>query len=317
MKDWQRKAIELEGTGLSWRKIAKKLNKPKSTVSDFLRSFKNKSKEKSVFNSFSADGPKILIFDLETAPELSYHFGRYKTNIPTKFNVRPSYILSFSAKWYGEPSILTKGLIHYDEWKHSPYTDFEICKELKSIVDKADIIVAHNLKRFDFLVLQTRLLLNRLGIIDTTKFVDTLEIARREFKFPKNTLEELAVQLGVKQKLSNSGAEMWVNCIEGNMESWHEMLEYNTVDVEVLEEIYELLRPYSRKHPNVAMYYNDTERRCVCCGSTELESLGKSAYTQISQFEVYKCLNCGKNNRTRTNSLTKEKRKSLLTNIQY
>lgn len=35
--DWKDKAIELASSGMSWRKVAKKLNKPKSTVSDALR----------------------------------------------------------------------------------------------------------------------------------------------------------------------------------------------------------------------------------------------------------------------------------------
>lgn len=35
--NWKTKAIELATTGMSWRKVAKKINKPKSTVSDALR----------------------------------------------------------------------------------------------------------------------------------------------------------------------------------------------------------------------------------------------------------------------------------------
>ena len=37
MSDWKSKALELHKKGKSWRSIARKLGKSKSTVSDFLR----------------------------------------------------------------------------------------------------------------------------------------------------------------------------------------------------------------------------------------------------------------------------------------
>jgi hypothetical protein len=39
--EWQGMAVSLEKHGLSWRKIAELVDKPKSTVSDFLRKYKN------------------------------------------------------------------------------------------------------------------------------------------------------------------------------------------------------------------------------------------------------------------------------------
>lgn len=42
MNDWQEKAVELAKTGMSWRKVAKEIDIPRSTVSDYLRPiFKN------------------------------------------------------------------------------------------------------------------------------------------------------------------------------------------------------------------------------------------------------------------------------------
>ena len=37
LKQWQQEAIELSKQGMSWRKIARELDVPRTTVSDFLR----------------------------------------------------------------------------------------------------------------------------------------------------------------------------------------------------------------------------------------------------------------------------------------
>jgi transposase-like protein len=327
---WKQEALELAQTGLSWRKIAKQLGVARSTVSDWLRTQFKHSVKRSVSDSetFSPvvgakvlvppkDGPKVLVFDLECSAELSYHFGRYKVNIPEAFNVRPSYLLSFSAKWLGQDDIVTIGLPYYDDYHPDKHCDKRLCEDLHKLLSEADILVAHNLVNFDWKVAQTRFLLNGLDVIPPNKLVDTLNIAKQNFRFPTNKLETLAKHLGVGEKMQHSGASLWVDCVAGKQEAWLEMLEYNTIDVEVLEKVYLKLRPYDKKHPNVSMYFTDrTERRCVCCGSTDLSLTDKKSFTGLSQFAVYQCNSCGKHSRSRLNTLTKEERGSLLMNVQ-
>lgn len=325
MSSWKEEAVKLALAGMSWRKIAKALNKPKSSVSDYLRSaLKSPQQAPASFYGVQVgvgiappkDGPKVLIFDLECTPELSYHYGRYKVNIPEAFNVRPSYLLSFSAKWLGQDEIITIGLPYYEGYDPNNHCDKKLCEDLFALLSQADILVAHNVVNFDWKVAQTRFLLNGLGIVPPTKLVDTLEIAKRNFRFPTNKLETLAKHLGVGEKMQNSGASLWVDCIAGDEEAWSEMLEYNTIDVDVLERVYLKLRPYDKKHPNVSMYFDDRkEQRCVCCGSTHLTLTDKKSFTGLSEFEVYQCGDCGKHSRKRVNLLTKEERSSLLMNI--
>ena len=317
LKDWHKQAIELSNTGMSGRAIAKVLGKSKSQVNDVVKVYRalSSTTQQSVLIA-PKDGPKVLIFDLECTPELSYHYGRYKVHIPEAFNVRPSYLLSFSAKWLGSDEIITIGLPYYEGYDPNKHCDKELCKDLFNLLSQADVIVAHNVVNFDWKVAQTRFLLNGLGIVPPTKLVDTLEIAKRNFRFPTNKLETLAKHLGVGEKMQNSGASLWVQCIEGDEDSWKEMLEYNTTDVEVLENVYLKLRPYDKKAPNVSMYYEDkTQHRCVCCGSTSLTLTDKKSFTGLSEFAVYQCNNCGKHNRNRANSLTKEERSKLLMNV--
>jgi DNA-directed RNA polymerase subunit RPC12/RpoP len=65
------------------------------------------------------------------------------------------------------------------------------------------------------------------------------------------------------------------------------------------------------------MYYDDDKMRCNSCGSDHLEKLdNKSAFTSLSQFQVYRCGGCGKIMRDRSNQLTKEKRENLVMNVR-
>ena len=322
MSDWKQQAVELAKSGLSWRKIANQLGKSKSSVSDHLRAYfkqgNNVSNTQVSATPLKAPvgAPRVLIFDLECTPELSYHYGRYKVNIPEAFNVRPSYLLSFSAKWLGQDEIVTIGLPYYDDYLPDNHCDKKLCEDLHKLLSEADILVAHNLVNFDWKVAQTRFLLNDLPMIPPSKLVDTLNIAKQNFRFPTNKLETLAKHLGVGEKMQNSGASLWVDCIAGSEDAWAEMLEYNTIDVDVLEKVYLKLRPYDKKHPNVSMYYEDRSvRRCVCCGSTNLTLTDKKSFTGLSEFAVYECGDCGKHSRNRVNTLSKEERQQLLMNI--
>jgi hypothetical protein len=323
-KQWHSEAIELHRQGLSGRVIAKLLGKSKSQTNDVIKAYKSFGGDTDVSSRVGKGevvkaphkGARVLIFDLECTPELSFHYGRYKVNIPEAFNIRPSYLLSFSAKWLGSDEIITIGLPYYDDYNPDSHCDKRLCQDLHKILSEADLLVAHNLVNFDWKVAQTRFLLNGLDIIPPTKLVDTLNIAKQNFRFPTNKLETLAKHLGVGEKMQNSGASLWLGCIAGEEEAWDEMLEYNTIDVEVLEKVYLKLRPYDKKHPNVALYHKDDVQRCVCCGSENLVLTSKKSFTGSSEFDVLQCGDCGKHSRTRVNNLSKAKCKSILMNVQ-
>ena len=66
--------------------------------------------------------------------------------------------------------------------------DYELAKELHKLLDEADFMVAHNLKQYDFKVANTRFAAHGLPPISPTKLIDTLEIAKKNFRFPDNKL---------------------------------------------------------------------------------------------------------------------------------
>lgn len=311
MASWHSEALALAYEGdLSWRQIAAAIDVPKSTVSDFLRAHYRGVKPES---SVTKDGPRILLFDIETAPELYMGFGRYKQNIQEDFVVRSSFIMSYVAKWLGQDNAVSIALPYYDLYKEDPYSDYQLCLDLHKLLNEADIVVAHNIA-FDWKVANTRFVFHGLPPISPTKLVDTLKIAKASFRFPTNRLDTIARYLEVGQKLPHTGAKLWRDCYEGVESSWKMMVDYNYVDVEVLESVYLKLRAFDNRHPNVALFHKDDALRCVCCGSTDLKLTDKKSYTSLSEFDVLQCNSCGKHNRTRKTNLSKEKRESLLMN---
>ena len=154
---------------------------------------------------------KILTLDIESAPNLAYVWGCYKQNIPAGFMIEPFYILSFAAKW-----------LHSDEMiyvENRENDDSYLCERANELLSEADIVIAHNGKKFDIPMLAGRAAVNGLLPPSPFKQVDTLLAARRYFRFPSNTLAYLTNIFGCSGKLTHqqfAGAELWVQCLKQN-----------------------------------------------------------------------------------------------------
>jgi DNA polymerase III epsilon subunit-like protein len=175
--------------------------------------------------------------------------------------------------------------------------DYMICKVLHSLLDEADFVVAHNLKKFDLPKINTRMIYHSFDPYSPVKMVDTLEIAKKKFGFSSNKLEYLAKFLGVTPKLSHSkfvGHELWNQCLKGNDEAWDEMREYNIGDVVTLEGVYKALSPWAgHLHPSVAPYDEQSTRDvCPKCGSHHIQYRGY-ATTNQNKYARFQCNSCG------------------------
>lgn len=295
--NWFKTAVNLATTtDLSWRKIALAVGVSKSTVSDALRKyFKELYKEVEPINYTIPKTARILLFDLETAPTTAYVWGRFDQTVAQKQVVKEGYILTYSAKWLGEDTIISNRITDKGD-------DSTIVKELAELFDQADIIVAHNALRFDVPLLKTRMIALGMNPPLPSKIVDTLRIAKAEFRFPSNSLDNIAAYLGLPRKASHSGFELWTRCMAMEDEAFEEMLEYNVQDVVVLEQLYLRLRNWSKTHPNVSLLEAPGVARCVCCGSENLKPVEKKKfYTGTCAYELVTCGDCGKVNRKRTN----------------
>lgn len=256
---------------------------------------------------------KILFIDIETAPLAGAVWGLWQNNVSLNQIERDWYILSFSAKWAHSDEV-----IYFDKSESwDTEDDLPLLIEAWKLLNQADIVVGQNSKKFDEKKLNARFIINGLQPPSHYRSVDTLEIAKKNFGFTSNKLEYLSDKLCKRyKKLKHAkfaGYELWKECLKGNQEAWLEMQEYNVYDVLALEELYEILRPWHRQHPNTNLYTDSTDHVCSC-GHSDWEHDGYH-YTNLSKFDRFRCVKCGAQARGRVNLLPENKRKSLRMNI--
>ena len=256
------------------------------------------------------EGPRILFFDLESAAALAYTFGRFKVNISQDSIVEEGgWIICASYKWLGEDEVKT--LVFPMDVQYA--NDERVTAELWELFEKADVVVAHNALAFDVKMLQARCMVNGLPPLPVVKVVDTLQMAKKNFRLPNNKLDSIVQLLGLGAKLDTGGISLWRDVQQGDLNALDKMVEYCRHDTELLEKVYLQLRSFgTASNFNAANYYNGLDTRCPTCGSTDVETTGRAVFTDVSKFEEVRCNSCGGVHRTRQAINNKEKRKSLL-----
>lgn len=255
---------------------------------------------------------KTLIFDIETAPLLANCWGLWDQSIGLDMIEADWYVLSYSAKWLG-----AKEVMYDDQEKAKDIEDDTLMlKGIWRLLDECDVAVAHNGIKFDVKKLNTRFLLNGLGIPSPYKVVDTLRIAKANFAMTSNKLEYLSGLLSSKPKLKHAkfpGFKLWKECLARNPEAWAEMKKYNIRDTVALEEVYLKLRAWNKQQPNAGVYLEKNKPVCSKCGHTKLQARGFS-YTSIGKYQRYQCTKCGGWSRDRHSHTTQDVKATLLTN---
>jgi DNA polymerase elongation subunit (family B) len=237
--------------------------------------------------------PRVLLFDIETAPMQASVWGLWDQNIGINQIEKDWHVLSWAAKWLGE------GKIHFQSQRKARNVadDRKILKGIWDLLNEADIVVTQNGKAFDSRKLNARFVILGMDPPSPYKHKDTKELAKRHFAFPSYSLEYMAQALQLKnQKLKSTkfiGFDLWKECLKGNPEAWKEMERYNCSDVLALEELYLKIRGWDDQPVNRNLYAPDgTEIKCPNCGSHELHARGYN-YSATGKFQRYQCYGCG------------------------
>lgn len=232
--------------------------------------------------------PRILIFDIETAPIKAYIWKLWKTDVHLEQIINDWFCIAWSAKWlYSKQTmgdVLTPEEIKAED-------DKRIMTSLWKLINEADIVVSHNGNKFDIPRINSRFIINGLSPTKPYFSVDTCQIARRQFGFSSNKLDALATHFNIPHKLETS-FELWKQCLEGNPKALQYMLKYNKKDVEILEEVYIILRPWIKNHPNMG---NLESKACACanCGSENITIIpNKYYYTSVGKYPLFRCNEC-------------------------
>lgn len=229
----------------------------------------------------------LLYIDIETTPLVVETWGAYESN--AMHILEHSKILGFAYAWNDGPVKtvypLPVGYESFDEDEEK-----QILSELWYLFDEADFVVAHNGDRFDIKKVNTRLI--KAGFPPPSPFlsIDTLKLARANFSFTKNNLGELGLFFGLGGKLDHTGYALWRGCLEGDLASWKLMRRYNKRDVELLRDVYKVLRPWAKTHPSVL---DMGETGCPKCKSKLLTKRGVRRTAAGTFYQRYQCTACG------------------------
>ena len=231
---------------------------------------------------------KVLFFDIETAPNLSYVWGQWQQDVIE--HVNEWYILCFSYKWEDQKSTHVVALKDFELYDNDPDNDLQVVKKLWELLDEADIVIGHNSDAFDIKKANARFVYHGLGPPSHYQTVDTLKLARRHFKFNSNRLGHLGEHLGLGGKESTGGFETWAGCMKGDTKAWAVMKKYAKQDVDLLVDVYERLRPWATNHPNRNVI-DGTSHACPTCGSNKLQKRG-TRKTRTMIYQSYQCVRC-------------------------
>ncbi len=231
---------------------------------------------------------KILLFDIESSPNIGYTWGRYEQTVIEFIKERQAICISWS--WYPDPKVYVLALPDFPGYKKNPDSNKALISAFHKEISKADIAIGHNIDKFDDPMVNTDFIVNGLPPPPPHRTIDTLQIARRRFRFNGNRLGDLGSRLGLGKKVKHWGFELWRRCLAGDMKAWALMKRYNVGDVRLLRKVYLKLRPWMKNHPNLSV--EDGSRCCPTCRSKDLKPWSWM-YTQSGKYQRHICKSCG------------------------
>lgn len=238
-------------------------------------------------------GPRILIFDIETSYDILASYGLREQYHSSDNILQDWYIICFCWKWYDGTRIYNCSVLDdLKRFRKSCADDCAVVKKLHELLSEVDIVVGHNVSKFDWKMFMARVIYHGLPPIDCPRFVDTLKEAKNIARFTRNTLKYLAKYLKITNKPSHA-PDLGLRVLRGERKAIEEMVEYCRGDVESSEALYNRLRPYMLSHPNHNLWRGDGVECCTNCGSTHIISNGTRT-TLAGRFTRLQCQNCGK-----------------------
>lgn len=255
-------------------------------------------------------GPRILTADIETLPIDAHVWSLFDEPRALDRIIKDWAIFSAAAKWAHQKQV------QYQDTRYcaSPYDDRELLLWLRELLHEADIVVGQNVQKFDLRKIRARMIKHGIKPFLEPAVCDTMLMAKEVGSFTSNKLEYLSTLTGeLKSKHSKyPGFALWRGILDDEEGAWREVKNYNKQDVKSTEKLYFALRPWTRRHPNVAQFYDDDLMRCGRCGSTHLIEQPNRLQRGVSTYAIYECNDCGGFSRGRFTLNSKDKRRNLL-----
>jgi len=222
--------------------------------------------------------PRILFLDIETRPATAFVWGLFDVNVALNQVIDPGGTLCFGARFQGE-----RKMHFYSDWEHG---HLEMVKAAHRLFAEADAIVTYNGDRFDIPKLQGEFLLANLPPPPPPTSIDVYKHVKK-MGLLSNKLAFVGPLLTDEGKLKHEGMELWTRVLDGCPKAQRKMQRYCSQDVNLLEKVYDRVKPYIRNHPHMK-----DMGQCGGCGSNDLQRRG---FNRSKHFrtERLQCQSCG------------------------
>lgn len=240
-------------------------------------------------------GPRILIFDIETSPHLSWHFGTRNLNIRPEQIKQPTRMICWAAKWY-----LEKPIYFRSEYHHCTE---DMVQTLWKLLDEADMTVTYNGDKFDHPHAAREFRLMELSKPSPSISVDLYKVIKKNEVYASHQMGYISGQLELPGKLSHSGFRMWREAMgdfgeEAQHKAWGLMRRYNRQDLLPTEALFTEYLPVIPNLPSAGLFadpFTDEHPLPVCpnplCLSTHVVRQGYKL-TKTRRYRQYQCQDC-------------------------
>lgn len=227
---------------------------------------------------------KRLYFDIEVSPNVGFFWQPgHKISIGYENIIKERAIICIAYKWEGQKKV------YHLQWD-SKQNDKKMLKDFVKVANQADELVGHNGDNFDLKWIRTRCLLHGISMMPNYTTIDTLKVARGQFRFNSNRLDYISKFLGSEGKIKTT-FQMWSDITLKNCKkSLKLMTDYCKKDVIELEEVFNKLNPYIKPKTHLT----GITRECPECGSDQLQ-INRHRVTAAGAKQVqFQCKDCGK-----------------------
>lgn len=237
-------------------------------------------------------GHNIVTLDIERIPG-SFTADFWDLNAFKNRRIHPDMVEAWPRticaawRWYGD-----KRVDFAAEWEKGGNEAMHVA--IWEVFDRADIVVGHNVRRFDSRHLQTGWLELGLPMPSPFKTVDTLTEARRHFAMESNTLDAICKRLSIPHKTDKYEVDVAKAAVAGDVKAQKKLKAYNCGDIVASEALYDRLRGRIPNHPHVPTGNALDVVTCNQCNSRNLDRNGIKLAQQIT-YLLYRCSDCGGN----------------------
>lgn len=211
---------------------------------------------------------RILIYDVESFPNLAYIWGMYEQNA-VHFLKRKKVVM-IGWKFFGEKEVHIMCLRDFVGYKKGSDDNRKMMRKWHKILKSADITIAHNGDQFDNKMVNADFIRNGLLPAHPRRSIDTVKVSRLNFGFNSNKLDDLAQELGLPRKRKTGGFSLWLGCMAGELWAWLKMAFYCKGDVILLERLLLKFIPWIPNWADIV----DGYAVCAVCSSDKAMSRG-------------------------------------------